>query len=159
MATEALMIDNTSSKAIFTVKKLGLLTIKGTITGFSGQIEFDPKDLDDASFDINLKVATINTGTDKRDEHLRSADFFSVETIPYIHFKSTSIEKSGNKYQATGQLTIVATSKEVRIPFEFEQGTFKGALSLNRLDYSLGKKFPTFFIGNPINIAITCKVQ
>lgn len=153
------MIDTTSSQATFTVKKLGLITIKGTITDFSGQIEFDPKKLDDSSFDINLKVATINTGTNIRDEHLRSADFFSVDTIPHIHFKSTSIEKSGNKYHATGQLTIIETSKEVRIPFEFENGTFKGALSLNRLDYNLGKKFPTFFIGNPIDIAITCKVQ
>lgn len=159
MATEVLMIDTTSSQATFTVKKLGLLTVKGTITDFNGQIEFDPKDLGQSSFDINLKVATINTGTNIRDEHLRSADFFSVETIPHIHFKSTSIKKSGNKYQATGQLTIVETSKEVKIPFEFENGIFKGTLLLNRLDYSLGKKFPTFFIGNNIDIAITCKVQ
>ncbi|GAB5550621.1 MAG: hypothetical protein Sapg2KO_02120 [Saprospiraceae bacterium] len=159
MATETLNIDSATSQASFTVKKLGLITVKGTLKDFSGSINFDEKDLSNSSFETSLAVSTINTGTPKRDEHLKSADFFAADTYPEISFRSTAIENIGGKYQATGQLTIQDLSKEVIIPFDFKNGTFKGAFSLNRLDYNLGKKFPTFFIGNNIEIAITCKVK
>lgn len=157
MAT--LQIDQATSQATFTVKKLGLITINGTISDFSGGINFDPADLKSSSFDVNLKVATIDTGGEKRDEHLKTPDFFAVETYPKISFQSNSIEKTGQQFLAKGQLTIRNKTKEVSLPFTYESGTFKGTFSLNRLDYNLGKKFPTFFIGKNIDIAITCSVR
>lgn len=156
---KVLKIDANASTANFSVKKIGILTVKGSLSDLNGTIIFDENDLNNASFDVSANTATINTGNEKRDEHLKSEDFFFVKNYPSIRFKSTSIKKENDTYQAIGNLTILETKKEVSIPFTFENNVFSGSLSLNRLDYNLGKKFPTFFIGNHIQILINCKIN
>lgn len=158
MAVKTLKINQAESQVAFKAKKLGLLTVNGILEDFTGQIQFDPADLTQSSFDIDIRVATINTGTAKRDEHLKSEDFFAVKTHPKISFKSSTIQKNDGQYTAIGQLTIMETSREISIPFDFTNGVFKGAFVVDRLDYNLGKKFPTFFIGKNIDISVICKV-
>lgn len=156
---KALKIDANASAADFSVKKFGILTVKGSLSDLNGTIIFDKNDLNNASFDVSANTATIDTDHEKRDEHLKSEDFFFVKNYPKISFKSTSIKKENDTYQAIGNLTVLETTKEVSIPFTFENNVFSGSFSLNRLDYSLGKKFPTFFIGKNIQVSINCKIN
>lgn len=157
MPTKNLSIESTDSAVSFTVKKLGFLTIKGTLSDFTGTLAFDPTDLANSSFEVCVSTASINTGNPKRDEHLRSQDFFSSEEHPTICFKSSSIQPHEEHYKAIGKLSILNTSQEIAIPFQVQEGTISGEFSLNRFDYGLGSKFPAFFIGKTIHVSIDCK--
>lgn len=159
MASEILKIDAVNSHVSFSLKKLGLLTVKGNISGFIGQITFNEEDLNHSSFDICVHAATITTNNQKRDEHLKSEDFFSVKKHPDICFKSSAIRKKNGQFRALGTLTILKTSRAVEIPFDFKEGVFEGQFSLNRLDYNLGSKFPAFVAGKTIQVSINCSVH
>ncbi|MEM6394732.1 MAG: YceI family protein [Bacteroidota bacterium] len=152
-------IDATASKATFNVKKLGFINVSGHLSGISGTIQFASENLSDSLFDISVPTKSINTDNEKRDEHLRNQDFFSVDQYPEITFKSTTVGQEGGQYFTSGHLSILGATKEVRIPFSFEEGAFEGSFSLNRLDYALGKKFPSFIVGKTIQISIFCKTN
>jgi polyisoprenoid-binding protein YceI len=158
MTTKSLSIDNSSSEVFFSVKKLGFLTIKGTISGFKGTIAFDQSDLSNSSFDVCVSAKTITTGNPKRDEHLKSKDFFSIEEHSTICFKSSTIKSQNGQYIAIGKLSILNIIQEIEIPFQYQEGVFKGLFSLNRLDYNLGSKFPAFIVGKTIQVSINCKL-
>jgi len=96
---------------------------------------------------VTIKVASIDTANDKRDEHLRNPDFFDAAAYPDITFKSTQVAKKGDGYVATGTLTMRGVSKTVSIPFEIVgkmkdmQGKTRmgvqGKVKLNRMDYGV----------------------
>ncbi len=159
MTPKSLTIDNPNSLVTFTVKKLGFLTIEGTLRDFTGEVTFEKDALDQSNFNVSVGASTINTGNEKRDQHLKSKDFFHVNEYPKIHFQGTSIKSDAKGYQTIGQLSILGISQEVSIPFSFQQGVFKGEFSLNRLDYKLGEKFPAFIIGKTIQISINCRIN
>ena len=159
MTLKALEIDTSQSKVSFHIKKLGFLTIKGTLADLQGTIAFDKNDLENSNFDVSVSPITIDTGNIKRDEHLKSNDFFYVKEFPKISFQSTKILKEKNHFLAIGQVAILNTSNEVSIPFSYENSLLKGAFSLNRLDYDLGKKFPTFIVGKTVQISINTKTK
>lgn len=117
---------------------------------------------------MSIKVASIDTKDAKRDEHLRSPDFFDVGTHPAITFKSKKIEKTDNGVVAVGDLTMRGVTKEIRIPFEFA-GTIddpygntrlglSARTSLNRQDYgvSWSKKLDAggLVVGDDVEIMI-----
>ncbi len=149
---------HTSSKVSFNVKKLGFINVKGVLSNLNGEISFSKENVSNSSFNISLSTNTINTGSKKRDEHLKSEDFFNVDNYPTINFRSTSIIDLDGKYLAVGKLTILETTRELEIPFEFENNTITGQFSLNRLDYNLGK-IPSFIVSKTIHILINCKVN
>jgi polyisoprenoid-binding protein YceI len=159
MAQNTLNIDTQNSEVAFEVKKLGLLTIKGSIAGFTGEVNFDETALGKANFNVCVSPSTIFTGNTKRDEHLRSQDFFYVNKHPQICFKSASIQSNTNGYQAVGKLSMLGVSKEVSIPFSLDSNTFQGDLTINRSDFNLGKKFPAFIVGKTIHISIKGKIK
>jgi polyisoprenoid-binding protein YceI len=92
--------------------------VKGEFNEWSGTILYDDKDISKSSVEVNLKTASVDTKDVKRDEHLRSADFFDVEKHPEIIFKSKRIEKSDDGYVAVGDLTLRGVTKEIQISFE-----------------------------------------
>lgn len=159
MVSETLKIDTLTSKVQFSTKKLGFLTVRGTLSDFSGRISFDKDDVDNSLFEICVSAVTISTDNPKRDEHLKNEDFFFVKNHPSICFKSTSVQKENGNYIAVGKLTILETTKEVSIPFTFNKDIFSGQFSINRFDYDLGKKFPAFVVGKTIQISINCKIK
>ena len=159
MAKDKIEIDSPNSTVSFSVKKLGLLTVKGQISDLDGEIEFDKEDLDSSSFNVSIGASTIDTGNQKRDEHLKSKDFFFVKEHPKISFISTSIVEKEGKYQVKGNLTMLETTKEVSIPFTFINKVFSGEFSLNRKDYKLGAKFPALIVAKTIQISINCKIK
>jgi polyisoprenoid-binding protein YceI len=159
MTTKLLTVDTENSRVSFKVKKLGILTVEGTITDLTGEVSFDKNALNQANFNVCVGPITIDTGNSKRDEHLKSEDFFFVREHQKICFQSTSIQKANNSYQSIGKLSILGVTNEVSIPFTVREDVFEGQFSINRLDYKLGKKFPTWFVGKSIQIAITCNIK
>ncbi len=104
-------IDLTHSQVRFAVKHLGISTVRGAFEQFSGTITEEDGNFSGAEIDID--VASLNTGTAQRDEHLRSADFFDVENHPKAVFKLSEAVRSGEELTAKGELTLRGMTKPV----------------------------------------------
>ena len=111
-------IDTSHSAADFAVKHLMISTVKGRFSKFDGAGETNP-DGTLKSVQMTLDVASIDTNEPKRDEHLRSPDFFDAATHPKITFRSTRVEQTGSDVSITGNLTIRGTTKPVLLLGEF----------------------------------------
>ena len=86
----------------------------GTFKAVSGTISFDKDDVTKSTIDLTIEAASIDTNNEKRDTHLKSPDFLNAEEFPQITFKSTAIEKTGDKTaKVTGDMTVVGTTKPV----------------------------------------------
>lgn len=101
----------------FKVKHMGLIEVPGFFRDFAGTVNYDGKDVSKSSVEFSAKVTSVDTGVTGRDNHLRTADFFEVEKFPDMTFKSTKVEKKGNAWTVTGDLTMKGVTKSVAIPF------------------------------------------
>jgi len=146
-AAETYTIDPVHSSVDFTVRYMMLSNVRGSFNTFEGTIVYDPEDITKSSVNVTIKVASIDTANEKRDEHLRNPDFFDAATYPDITFKSTQVAKKGDGYVATGTLTMRGVAKTVSIPFDIVgkmkdmQGKTRlgvqGRVKLNRMDYGV----------------------
>lgn len=131
----------------FGVKHLVISTVRGNFNDFSGSITHDPADLSKSSVTVNIKAASIDSGVQKRDDHLRSPDFFDTAKFPELTFTSSRVMKHGDGYVAHGTLTMHGVSKEVNLPFTLagpikdmmgkQRIAVEGKLSVNRRDWGL----------------------
>lgn len=108
--------DTAHSSIGFKIKHMGLVNVPGYFRDFSGKINYDPKDAAKSSVEFTAKMASVDTGVGKRDEHLRSADFFEVEKYPEMTFKSTKVEKKDKSLMVTGDLTMKNVTKQISFP-------------------------------------------
>lgn len=112
-------LDPDHSAVQFKVKHLMISNVKGVFEKVSGILNLDDKDITKSRVDVTIEAASINTNIKKRDDHLRSADFFDVAKHPTITFTSTKVEKAGaNKLKVTGNLTIKGTTRPVVLDVE-----------------------------------------
>jgi len=94
--------------------------VNGKFDDFSATIVFDGRDLKNASVEASIQMASIDTDNEKRDEHLRSGDFFDVSVYPTMAFKSTKIDPgNGNTFKMTGDLTMRGVTKQITFDAEF----------------------------------------
>ncbi len=127
----------------FSLKNFGFKT-GGTLDAPEGDIVFNPDDLAKSSFKVTIKVESINTGNESRDEHLKEANYFDVKNYPLIRFVSSSVTEAAKKgsYQTRGTLTVKNKSKEITLPFTAEKNgngwLFSGSFKMNRKDYDVG---------------------
>ena len=91
----------------------GLTQVTGKLKELSGQIVMDEGHLDRCSVEVEIQAASVDTGIDERDTHLRQAEFLDATAHPLVTFKSTRIEKTAEGYEASGLLTIRGTTKEI----------------------------------------------
>jgi polyisoprenoid-binding protein YceI len=161
-------IDKNHSQVAFGVRHMGLSTVHGRFTDFSGTIHLDPNDMTKSSVEVVIKTASITTDQPMRDKDLTtSADFFDVAKYPEMTFKSTKIEKRGDGYVAIGNLTIKDVTKQVEIPFTLvgptkieHQGqsqmrlAVEGSTKIDRRDFKVTKD-PAPLIGDDINIELS----
>ena len=112
-------IDASHSSAQFKVRHLMVSNVRGEFGHLSGQVVIDEVDVTRSSVDVSIDASTINTHDAKRDEHLRSGDFFDVATYPTITFKSKRVQpgKGGDLF-VTGDLTIRGVTREVTLDVE-----------------------------------------
>ncbi len=141
-----LKLDRTHSKVSFTAETL-LFDVDGEFGEFTVEVEGDPAKPETVKVKMTIDVASIDTKNQKRDDHLRSPDFFDAKTHPIITFTSTSIKKKGNQLIVKGKLTMRGKSKQVTIPFKVAKGkngagvdttTYKGKLTIDRNDFGVG---------------------
>jgi polyisoprenoid-binding protein YceI len=112
-------IDPAHSSANFAVRHMMVSNVHGTFGAMKGVIEYDGKSLSSLKADATIDTTTITTHNDRRDTHLKSADFFDVQKYPEITFKSKKAEAAGaGKFKLTGDLTIRGVTKEVVLEVE-----------------------------------------
>lgn len=107
-------IDPDHSNVGFTVKHLMVSNVKGNFLKHTGVVTLDDKDITRSKVDVTIDTSSINTNVQKRDEHLRSADFFDVTTYPTMTFVSKKVTRAAKgALKVTGDLTIHGITKEV----------------------------------------------
>jgi polyisoprenoid-binding protein YceI len=162
-------VDVNHSTVGFTVPILGGVSqVRGKFTDFNVVIDYDEADITKSSVTATIKAASIDTGIEKRDGHLKTADFFDVEKYPEITFQSKRIEKKGkNNFVAIGTFTMHGVSKEIELPIIITGTTvhpvnkkkyvgFSATLMLNRRDYGINyeQKGVPNWIGDEVKIEL-----
>jgi len=118
-ATTTWKIDPLHTAAQFAVKHMMISTVRGEFKGVTGAVIWDDQDVTKSSVDVTIDAKTVNTGEEKRDQDLRSANFFEVEKFPTLTFKSKKVESAGaGKLKITGDLTMHGVTKEVVLDVE-----------------------------------------
>jgi polyisoprenoid-binding protein YceI len=148
VSPNAWTIDPAHSSASFAVRHMRVSNVHGTFGSMKGTIEWDGKNVSSIKADTVIDTTTITTQNEKRDGHLKSADFFDVAKFPQITFKSKKAEAAGTgKFKLTGDLTIRGVTKEVVLdvdgpsqPLTAQGRTRVGATAttkINRQDYGV----------------------
>ncbi len=144
---EPFKIDAEHSTVGFSIRHL-FSTVKGQFKTYDAIINYDAKSPEKSSVKATIDVKSIDTGTEKRDEHLRSKDFFDVEHYPSMTFESTKVKMTGkNKAKITGKLSMHGVTKDVVLEASFNgagsdpwgnrKAGFSATTKLNRKDYGL----------------------
>ena len=164
--------DPFHSGVLFEIKHI-YSTVRGHFSDFTGEVFFDPDNLEKSKFDFVVRVDSINTYNGKRDNHLRSGDFFEAKKYPAMTFKSSRVSHAGgNKYILKGKMTIKDVTKDMVLEFIYwgqKENPFKknevvagfdSRFSINRLDYHVGNgKFHKMgVVGKDVDILISLEV-
>jgi polyisoprenoid-binding protein YceI len=116
----AWQIDAAHSEIQFSARHMMISTVRGQFKNFTGTVEADEHNPTAAKVDVRIEATSLVTGDEKRDGHLRSPDFFDVDTYPYITFKSTRLEQlSAERGKLYGDLTIRDVTKPVTLDIEY----------------------------------------
>lgn len=146
-AATTYVVDTPHTQIHFSVTHLMFFKVRGTFTEFSGEVDVDPAAQTLTAARATIQTASVDTREAKRDEHLRSDDFFDAENHPTITFVSKSVTGTGENIEVVGDITIRGVTKEITL-----QGSFVGAMidhqgneragfvatgTLNRKDFGL----------------------
>lgn len=114
------LIDPVHSASVFRVNHLGFSYTYGLVPNLEGSFTFDAEKPEDAKITVQANVSDLTTQYFQRDAHLKNEDFFDVEKYPAMRFESASWKPlEGNRYEVTGDLTILAVTKPITITVEF----------------------------------------
>jgi polyisoprenoid-binding protein YceI len=142
-------LDPAHSQATFSVRHLVISTVRGEFGKLTGAAQFDDKDVSKSSVEATIDTTTIDTRVAKRDEDLKSENFFDVAKYPTITFKSTKVEKAGKgKLKVTGDLTLHGVTKpvvlavegptqDIKDPWGNTRRGFAATTTINRKDFGL----------------------
>ncbi len=162
-------IDPSHSQVEFKVKHLGFSKVTGGFEEFEGQFTLDPDTLETLQAEATIEAASIDTGEEERDTHLRSDDFLKVEEYPELRFKTTGVtEVSGDSLTITGELTIRGVTKEIDLdgtylgeakdPWGGERVAFEVTGQINRKEFGLtwNKVLETgnFLVGEEVELSL-----
>jgi polyisoprenoid-binding protein YceI len=146
-ATSTWSIDPAHTTVEFSVKHLMISTVRGHFGAVTGTIVLNEQDPAASSVTAEIDVTSINTRQEQRDAHLRSADFFDVETFPSIKFQSTRIQRDGDHYDVVGNLTIRDVTREVVLhtsdegrggdPWGGQRAGFSATTKIDRREFGL----------------------
>ena len=161
-------IDPNHSSAQFSVKHLGVSTVRGAFTKVSGSAIYDPADPSKDSVDITIDASSIDTRVQMRDNDLRSPNFLDVQKYPTITFKSKQTKAAGSgKLQITGDLTIHGVTKEVVLdvdgpsdqikdPYGNQRIGASATTKINRNDFEI--KYLPGVVGDDLTITIDAEL-
>lgn len=140
-------VDSTHSNVVFKVGHMGVANMFGMFHAPTGRYEFDWSNPTASKLEITVKTELVDTGNDRRDNHLRSPDFFNSKQFPEITFKGTSFEKAGDKsLKVVGDLTMLGVTKPVTVTVvhtgegETKQGFksgFEASFTIKRSEFGM----------------------
>jgi len=156
-------VDKAHAKVGFTVTHLMVSDVEGWFKTFDAKITAPNEDFSNAEVVMTADINSINTEEEKRDAHLKTADFFDSEKFPTLSFKSTSFKKiNGNNYKVTGNLTMHGITKIVELNASCKVGSnpmnkkevagFKISGVIKRLDFGIGASMPSSVVGEDVSI-------
>ena len=146
-------LDNNHSSVGFSVKHLMITNVKGSFKEYSGEIDFDLASKTFNVFKGVIKTVSIDTGIEKRDNHLRSEDFFLANKYPEMTFMMKSYKSDGDEGVMVGDLTIRGVTKEVEMEVE-DLGVIKDLKGNNRVGFTLKGKINRMDYGLKWNKAL-----
>lgn len=131
------------STVTFGYKQMGV-ALDGKFSKFTAQLSFNPARLDKAQAKIAIEVASIDAGSSEANEEVVGKPWFDAKVHPHASFTSTGIKLlGGNRYEATGKLSIKGRTQDVKAPVTFQstgnKGQFDGEITIKRLDYAIGE--------------------
>jgi polyisoprenoid-binding protein YceI len=141
------VLDPAHTRIGFSARHAMVTKVRGQFDEFEGTAHVDTENPAASTVNVTIQAASVTTGQAQRDGHLKSPDFFDVETYPQITFVSTDVQRDGTEWSITGDLTINALTKPVTVLFE-ETGEakdpfgnlrvgFEGSVTLNRTEWDL----------------------
>jgi polyisoprenoid-binding protein YceI len=163
-------IDPAHTEAEFAVRHLMISTVKGQFSDVSGTLVLDDSQPSRSSVEVEIGVSSVDTREAKRDEHLRSADFFSAKEYPSMKFRSTEVERTGeDTYRVKGDLTIRGVTKPVELsveregqakdPWGGERIGFSATTRVDRRDFGLMWNVPLeaggFLVANEVKVTLS----
>ena len=140
-------LDPTHTRLGFSARHAMVTKVRGQFDEFEGTAHIDTATPANSKVNVTIKAASVTTGNEQRDGHLKTPDFFDIENFPTITFASTTVERDGDEWDITGDLTINGVTKPVTIEFE-ETGSakdpygntrigFEGDTTITRTDWNL----------------------
>ena len=162
-------VDKSHSNVDFTVTHLVISEVRGSFKDFDATFASEKADFTDMKLNATIKTASVFTDNERRDNHLRSIDFFNADSFPNITFKSTSVKKTGNDtYEILGDLTIRNITKPVVLATKYKGAVeafggsrvaFKATTSIDRFEFGTiwDKKIETggLVVGKEVNITLS----
>lgn len=165
-------MDPAHSAVMFEIKHI-YSTVRGHFSTFSGDVFFNPNDLKGSKFDFTVEVDSINTNIGKRDNHLRSGDFFDAKKYPQMVFRSSRVSHTGgNKYLLEGKMTVKDVTKPMKLEFlllgqkdsAFKKdkvvGGFETRFKIDRFDFNVGtgKFYKMGVVGKEVDVLISLEM-
>jgi polyisoprenoid-binding protein YceI len=160
-------IDPVHSSIDFSVRHLMVSKVRGKFETFSGTITVAPDG--SPSVTAQIDVASLNTGSEQRDGHVKSADFFDVEHYPVATFTSTSVRPNGQAYVLDGYLTLRGVTRQVSLDLEFngvspgqgygEVSGYEASVVLNRRDFGIDIDLPMETGGAVVGDKVTITLE
>ena len=148
-------IDPAHSNLQFSVRHMMMSNGRGTFTGVSGTVTYDDANPSASAIEAVIDVSTVNTYDEKRDGHLKTAEFFDVEQYPRMTFRSTNVEKKGaNEFEVTGDLTLHGVTKPVVLAVEEVSGEQQDPWGSTRIGASAKGKIKRSEFGLTWNAAL-----
>lgn len=140
-------IDPSHTRIGFSARHAMVTKVRGNFEDFEGSAHVDTANPANSSVKVLIKAASVTTHNEQRDGHLKTPDFFDIENYPEITFVSTHVERDGDDWDITGDLTINGVTKSVTIPFE-QTGSakdpfgnlrvgFEGGTTIDRTEWNL----------------------
>lgn len=161
-------IDPVHSEVGFSVRHMMVSKVRGRFTTFSGEI-VTAEDPTKSSVTAEIDLSSINTGNDQRDAHIRSADFFEVETYPTMTYKSTGIRIEDGEYVLDGELTLKGVTRSVPLRLEINgfgpdayggvRAGFTATGEINRRDFNVNFNAPMANGGAVVADKITLQLE
>ena len=164
----AYQIDPAHTNIGFRIRHMGVAFVEGEFDAFEGTIAFSPDNLTATRAEVTVRTTSIDTDVEQRDNHLRSADFFEVETYPTMTFAASEVHPTGlNSFRLVGDLTIKGTTKEVVFdvesagPIPTDNGQrvgFHATTTIDRRDFGItwGSDLPGGIpsVGNQVQLVL-----
>lgn len=160
----AYKLDPSHTAVAFSVNHLGFSTVLGRFNTVAGNLVFDQANVANSKVDVTIDAASVDTNFAKRDDHLRSGDFFNTKEFAKLTFKSTKVEKTGdNTGTVTGDLTLLGVTKPVTLTVTFNKAGVSAASKLDTVGFSargtvkrsdFGMKYLVPYVSDDIQIQI-----